>query len=136
MDPMLTRADKLVGQIVGRADGSMPDVYDSLEVNFYLLRRLIGIKMKRTSKLDKGKKPSKVKPIEKNEYLMVNIGSTSVGGRVSFIKDDIAGFQLSYPVCTGTGDKIALSRRVEKNWRLIGWGQITAGTKMILETTF
>jgi hypothetical protein len=26
------------------------------------------------------------------------------------------------------GEKIALSRRVDKHWRLIGWGQIRKGT--------
>ncbi|KAJ6347675.1 hypothetical protein OIU76_004204 [Salix suchowensis] len=31
-------------------------------------------------------------------------------------------------VCTSKGEKIALSRRVEKHWRLIGWGMIQAGT--------
>jgi hypothetical protein len=35
--------------------------------------------------------------------------------------------QLSRPVCTEQGEKIALSRRVEKHWRLIGWGKIVAG---------
>ena len=30
------------------------------------------------------------------------------------------------------GEKVALSRRVEKHWRLIGWGQIQKGLKMEL----
>ena len=33
-------------------------------------------------------------------------------------------------VCTSVGEKIALSRRVEKHWRLIGWGQIRNGIKV------
>jgi hypothetical protein len=40
---------------------------------------------------------------------------------------DLAKVQLSRPVCTEQGEKIALSRRVEKHWRLIGWGKIVAG---------
>lgn len=35
-------------------------------------------------------------------------------------------------VCTKEGEKVALSRRVEKHWRLIGWGQIQKGLKMEL----
>lgn len=135
IDPCQTRADKLVGQVIG-LPGSMPDVFDALEVNYYLLRRLIGVKVKKTSKLEKGKKPGKVKPIEKSEFLMVNIGSTSVGGRVSSVKDDVAKFKLSFPVCTQVGDKVALSRRVEKNWRLIGWGQIIKGNPIELAPVY
>ena len=40
------------------------------------------------------------------------------------MKSDLAKLQLTSPVCTKEGEKIALSRRVEKHWRLIGWGQI------------
>ena len=60
--------------------------------------------------------------------LMVNIGSLSTGGRVVAIKDDSAKIQLTNPVCTEALEKIALSRRVEKNFRLIGWGEIRRGT--------
>uniref|UniRef100_A0A8C5L333 protein-synthesizing GTPase n=1 Tax=Jaculus jaculus TaxID=51337 RepID=A0A8C5L333_JACJA len=59
--------------------------------------------------------------------LMVNIGSLSTGGRVSAVKADLGKIVLTNPVCTEVGEKIALSRRVEKHWRLIGWGQIRRG---------
>lgn len=36
MDPTLTRADRLVGQVLGEV-GSLPDVYVELEVNFLSL---------------------------------------------------------------------------------------------------
>jgi hypothetical protein len=44
---------------------------------------------------------------------------------------DLAKVQLSRPVCTEQGEKIALSRRVEKHWRLIGWGKIVAGKTVL-----
>ncbi len=43
---------------------------------------------------------------------MVNIGSTSTGGRVIAIKNDLAKLALTAPVCTQAGEKLALSRRV------------------------
>jgi translation initiation factor 2 subunit 3 len=43
------------------------------------------------------------------------------------VKHDLAKLQLTSPVCTKEGEKIALSRRVDKHWRLIGWGQIQKG---------
>lgn len=50
---------------------------------------------------------------------MVNIGSLSTGGRVSAVKADLAKIALTQPVCTEVGEKIALSRRVEKHWRYV-----------------
>lgn len=43
---------------------------------------------------------------------------------------DMAKIVLTSPVCTEVGEKLALSRRVEKHWRLIGWGKIRAGTTL------
>ena len=48
------------------------------------------------------------------------------------VKHDLAKLQLTSPVCTKEGEKIALSRRVDKHWRLIGWGQIQKGLRLEL----
>ena len=37
---------------------------------------------------------------------------------------------LVTPVCAQVGEKVALSRKVDKNWRLIGWGEIRAVVKV------
>ena len=71
-----------------------------------------------------------VSKLGKQEVLMVNIGSLSTGGRVIAVKADLAKIGLTTPVCTSVGEKIALSRRVEGHWRLIGWGQIRRGVKV------
>lgn len=42
IDPTLTRADRLVGQVLGLRD-NLPDVFTEIEVSYYLLRRLLGI---------------------------------------------------------------------------------------------
>ncbi|KAK8975237.1 hypothetical protein V6N11_046707 [Hibiscus sabdariffa] len=123
MDPTLTRADRLVGQVLGEV-GSLPEVYVELEVNFFLLRRLLGVRTKGSER------QGKVSKLTKGEILMLNIGSMSTGARVIAVKNDLAKLQLTSPVCTSKGEKIALSRRVEKHWRLIGWGQIQAGTTL------
>lgn len=120
IDPTLCRADRLVGQVLGEV-GKLPDIFTELEINFFLLRRLLGVKTE-------GEKQSRVQKLAKGEVLMVNIGSTSTGGRVLAVKKDLAKIVLIQPVCTQEGEKIALSRRVEKHWRLIGWGQIMRGS--------
>merc|ERR1719453_539432 len=119
IDPTLTRADRLVGQVLGEV-GKLPAVYTELEINFFLLRRLLGVKTD-------GEKQGKVQKLAKGEILMVNIGSTSTGARIIATKADLAKVALTAPVCTEAGEKIALSRRVDKHWRLIGWGQIRRG---------
>ncbi|KAK9905948.1 hypothetical protein WJX75_009317 [Coccomyxa subellipsoidea] len=125
VDPTLTRADRLVGQVLGEV-GALPDVYTELEVNFFLLRRLLGVRTQG------GEKQGKVSKLVKNEVLMLNIGSMCTGACVIAVKADLAKLRLTSPVCTKEQEKVALSRRVDKHWRLIGWGQIQKGQKMDL----
>lgn len=125
IDPTLTRADRLVGQVLG-LKGQLPDVFSEVEISYYLLRRLLGVKTA------DGSKQAKVQKLSKGEILMVNIGSTATGGKVTAVKNDLAKIVLTNPVCTMEGEKIALSRRVDKHWRLIGWGQIRKGNKIAI----
>ncbi len=39
---------------------------------------------------------------------------------------------LTNPICTSTGEKVAFSRRIDKKYRLIGWGTIIKGVKINL----
>eukprot|EP01083_Nonionella_stella_P288605 982070_1 len=137
IDPTLTRADRLVGQVLGEV-GKLPDVYIQLEISFFLLRKLLGVRNDSSSQSNnntndssshqqKKKGKNKIKPLDKNEVLMVNIGSTSTGGRVIATKKDLARIHLTSPCCTYPGAKLALSRRVDKHWRLIGWGNVLKG---------
>lgn len=120
IDPTLCRADRLVGQVLG-AVGKLPQIYTELEISLFLLRRLLGVKTE-------DKKQTKVTKLVKNEILLINIGSTSTGGRVLSVKADLAKIQLTSPACTEVGEKVALSRRIEKHWRLVGWGSVQRGT--------
>jgi len=128
IDPTLCRGDRLVGQVLGEV-GKLPDIFTELEINFFLLRRLLGVKAEGDAK------QTRVTKLAKGETLMVNIGSTSTGGRVIAVRKDLAKIVLISPVCTMEGEKIALSRRVEKHWRLIGWGQILRGIKIQVSNT-
>ncbi|KAJ7634470.1 translation initiation factor eIF2 gamma subunit [Roridomyces roridus] len=132
IDPTLCRADRLVGQVLGAA-GTLPEIYTELELSLFLLRRLLGVKTDSSTK-----KQTKVGKLDKGELLLVNIGSTSTGGRVLSVRGDLAKIQLTAPACADIGEKVALSRRIEKHWRLIGefqaseaakcWGTLQRGT--------
>ena len=123
IDPTLCRGDRMTGQVLGSV-GTLPDILTDLEISFFLLRRLLGVRV------EGDKKGAKVQKLSKGEILMVNIGSLSTGGKVTAVKADLAKISLTQPVCTEIGEKLALSRRVDKHWRLIGWGKITSGQKL------
>lgn len=118
VDPTLCRGDRLVGHVLG-LKGQLPEIYAELEVNYFLLRRLLGVKTA-------DGKQAKVAKLSKNEVLMVNIGSSSTGCKVTGVKADAAKLTLTSPACTEIGEKIALSRRIDRHWRLIGWANIVA----------
>jgi translation initiation factor 2 subunit 3 len=120
VDPTLTRADRLVGQVLGQV-GCLPSVYLELEIKFFLLTRLIGVK------IQQGQKQTKILKLSKNEILMLNIGPICTGAKVLAVEGKIVKVQLTTPVCTNVGEKVALSRRIDKHWRLIGWGEIQTG---------
>lgn len=125
IDPTLCRSDRLVGYVLGEA-GKLPDIFTELEINFFLLRRLLGVKTEAGL-------TTKVQRLAKGEVIMVNIGSTSSGARILAVKGDLAKILLVHPVCTLEGEKLALSRRIDKHWRLIGWGKILRGVKLDLK---
>jgi translation initiation factor 2 subunit 3 len=118
IDPTLTQGDRLSGQILGH-NGSLPGIFINIFVFYKLFRRLLGI-----SKNNQG-----INSVELNEILMINIGNSSAGGKILKKKKNIIEIALTNPICCNLGDKIALSRRIEKHWRLIGWGIIKKGKK-------
>ena len=62
VDPTLCRADRLVGFVLGLR-GHLPNIYTELEVNYFLLRRLLGVKTA-------DGKQAKVAKLAKNEVLV------------------------------------------------------------------
>jgi translation initiation factor 2 subunit 3 len=120
IDPFLTKSDHLVGQLLGHPD-TLPPIYYQLEISFILLRKLFGSKTTTNQTIT---------PLIKGECLMLNIGSSSSGGKIIAIKNDMAKLELTSPVCAEKGDKIAISRRLHNQWRLIGYGKIIKGKEV------
>ncbi|KAG8310180.1 Eukaryotic translation initiation factor 2 subunit 3, Y-linked [Homalodisca vitripennis] len=54
IEPTLCRADRLVGQVLG-AVGCLPEIFIELEISYYLLKRLLGVRMEGDKK---GAKPT------------------------------------------------------------------------------
>ena len=108
--------------------GKLPDIFIKIEVNVRLLTRLLGVKQKIGNKNNSAEIVQKIKL---GDMLLVNVGSTAVGGRAvpisSNSKSNIIAFELANPVCAEIGEKIAISRKIENSWRLIGWGDVLKG---------
>lgn len=123
LDPTLTKADQLVGNIIG-LPGDLPDIYEELEIEYYLLKRLVGV-VNQSSSGD----VNQIDRLTQGEILMINVGSTGCGGKVTSINQatKTTKIKLIRPVCTSPGEKVTISRKFMNNWRLIGWGTIKSG---------
>ncbi len=110
LDPALTKSDNLSGNVIG-LPGTLPEASDRLRLKVKLLKRLIGTKEEII-----------IKPIEKNEALMMSAGSAITVGIVTDPKKGEV--RLKLPVCVEVGDSVAISRRFGARWRLIGYGVV------------
>ena len=66
----MTRNDRMVGNVLG-AVGKLPDIYIEINVKFYLMKQLLGMK-----KETEGKSSQKIKKIVEEEVLKFNVAST------------------------------------------------------------
>jgi translation initiation factor 2 subunit 3 len=110
LDPSLTKADSLVGSIVGKPD-TLPPTRTELRLKVCLLERVVGTK-----------EMQKVEHLKARENLMLVVGSSVTVGIVSAAYKDDAQLALKRPVCVEQGGRVAISRMLAGRWRLIGYG--------------
>ena len=58
---------------------------------------------------------------------MLNVGTAKTVGTVTGASKKAIDLNLVLPVCTQLNTRIAISRQVDRRWRLIGWGKIVDG---------
>ena len=112
LDPASTRADRLVGNVVGKV-GKMPKTHDKLMVKPILMQRVVG--------MDKDKE---VENLKLNEPMMLVVGTAPTVGVITRLHGDEIELTLKRPVVAETGQRIAIGRRVENKWRLIGYAEV------------
>jgi len=112
LDPSLTKADRLVGNVVGKAD-YLPPVYWDLRIKYNLLERVVG-----TREL------LKVEKIRLKEPLMITVGTAVTLGVVTRVTSDELEVKLRRPVVAWKNARVAISRQIRGRWRLIGWGLV------------
>ncbi|HKZ64546.1 MAG TPA: translation initiation factor IF-2 subunit gamma [Thermoplasmata archaeon] len=110
LDPSLTKADSLVGRVVGHP-GTVPPMLLKLAVETHLLDRVVGLA-----------EDLKVEGIKTSEPLMLSVGTALTVGVVTSARSDTAEMSLKIPVVAEPGQRVAVSRRIGGKWRLIGHG--------------
>jgi translation initiation factor 2 subunit 3 len=112
LDPARTKSDSYAGKVVGKV-GHLPPTLDSFGLSIKLLKRVVGTIEEKN-----------VDPIKTNEPLMLTIGTATTVGIVSEFHGDKIGVKLKLSVCANEGQRIAISRRIDGRWHLIGYGDI------------
>ncbi len=113
LDPSRTKSDSFAGKVIG-LKGKLPPTMDSFNLTIKLLKRVVGTIEEKN-----------VEPIKTNEPLMLTIGTaTTVGVVTGLSSEDQVAVKLKLPVCANYGQRIAISRRIEGRWHLIGYGRI------------
>ncbi len=110
LDPAVVKSDSLTGSIVG-LPGKLPSIYYQVNLEIFLLERVLGTK-----------EETEVKPLAKNEVLMLNCNSAATVGVVLDPSKKNTICVLKKPICARPGDRITISRRVGERFRLIGYG--------------
>ena len=112
LDPSITKSDSLLGNVIGKPE-TLPPVWERFNVNATLLERVVGTK--NIKDMDE---------IKTKEPLMITVGTRTTVGVPVTVKDNIVDIKLTIPVCAPVGQRIALSRRADGKWHLIGYGII------------
>ncbi|MEA2089864.1 MAG: translation initiation factor IF-2 subunit gamma [Thermoproteota archaeon] len=112
LDPSLTKADGLIGNMVGKP-GELPPTLSELTLETHFFERAVGTKQL-----------VEIEKVRINEKLLLDVGTTITVGNVIFVKKNIATLQLRRPICAEEGSRVAISRNIASRWRLIGYGII------------
>jgi len=110
LDPSMTRSDSFIGSVIGKP-GTLPENSTQLKLEINLFDSAVGIT-----------EDIKVQPIKIGELLRLNIGTAPVLGKVTKVKSKNIEIELRRPACIFEDGNVAISRRIDERWRLIGAG--------------
>ncbi|MBN1800183.1 MAG: translation initiation factor IF-2 subunit gamma [Candidatus Lokiarchaeota archaeon] len=117
LDPVLTKGDSLIGQLVGK-ENSLPDVISEIELDIHLLDRVLGTENQ-----------IKIYELKHNEKLLLVVGTEKTAGTVSKIMKNTYVLSLNPPICPAENFIFAISRIINRRYRLIGYGIRVNGQK-------
>ncbi|MEM2102743.1 MAG: translation initiation factor IF-2 subunit gamma [Candidatus Bathyarchaeia archaeon] len=110
LDPALTKADGLTGNLVGKPN-QLPQTLSEFTLEMFLFKQVVGTK-----------ELAEVGKIQVRELFLLDVGATITSGTVVSVKGDTVTFRLGRPVCAKEGSRVAVNRKIGGRWRLIGYG--------------
>jgi len=114
LDPLLTKADSLAGNVAG-LDKSLPEAAYKIKIKTNLFKEIVGAKEKDSVKIE---------PIKTSENLMLSVNTATTVGLVTSARGNLIEINLKIPIVPFAGDRIGIARNYSGHWRLIGWGEI------------
>jgi translation initiation factor 2 subunit 3 len=108
LDPSIAQNDQLRGKIVAEKD-SLPEASKQLKTKIEMFKRKVDIKGIE---------------IKVNDPLVLTIGTNTNIGVVSQVKKNELEINLKNPEVVEKGEKIAISKNIENQWRLVAFGEI------------
>ncbi|MHA1821063.1 MAG: translation initiation factor IF-2 subunit gamma [Promethearchaeota archaeon] len=113
LDPSLTKADNLIGNIAG-LEGHLPEVQYNVNIKITLLEKVLG-----------AEEEIEIVPLKIGEPLLLVIGTLLTSGIITNIgKNNTVSFKLTRPICAEKGSTVAVSRPIKRRYRLIGYGTL------------
>ncbi|MEN2974487.1 MAG: translation initiation factor IF-2 subunit gamma [Candidatus Caldarchaeales archaeon] len=113
LDPCLTKADAMAGNVAGKP-GTLPPTLDTIDLDYVLFKYVVGVKER-----------MEVTGVNEKESLVLNVYSAVTSGVVTHRSKDKLEIKLTRPIVAQKGDKVSISRKIGPGWRLIGYGIIT-----------
>lgn len=108
LDPTFTKADSLVGNLVGRV-GKLPEVKSYLNVEYHAVNR------------DDIPKQA----FKDREPIILGVGTATAIGYIKAAKKNSIEVELKRPVCADSKAKVSILRNFAQRWRLTGYGTLT-----------
>jgi translation initiation factor 2 subunit 3 len=112
LDPSMTRSDSLIGSVIGKPN-TLPENSSTAKLEINLFDTAVG-----------SADEIKVSSVQVGESLRLSVGTAPVLSKVTSVRGERIDIQFRRPVCLFEKGRVAISRRIQERWRLIGAGVV------------
>jgi len=111
LDPSMAQNDRLRGQIAGKV-GSLPRAVKDMVIKVFMFERMLEQNLKEKTQ------------IKVTDPLVITIGTNTIVGFVIKIDPKSCTLNLKNEVVIEKGEKVALSKNIAGQWRLVAYGEV------------
>ncbi|MEM3929711.1 MAG: translation initiation factor IF-2 subunit gamma [Candidatus Korarchaeum sp.] len=118
LDPALTKADNMVGSVVGMPN-ELPPTWSELDVEARFFDKIVGMK-----------EEVPVSKPKSGDFIQLNVGTATVPAVLKELSgENLMRLVIRIPAVAARAQRVAISARVGNRWRLIGYGHIKGGVE-------